>query len=139
MTQAVTCPADGCEYSGAKSSVLGHYSGMQDANHQGGYRKAKEIVEKNSGDGEFIEDDEPDGSNDKDELPTGGPSTKHAPDPDNSGGKDPVMGSGETGNVESSDDVELPCGHESFNEDEAPDPPFGIECSTCGESWTVRE
>jgi len=129
MTQAVTCPADGCEYSGAKSSVLGHYSGTRDDAHAGGYRKAKEIVENNSGDGEFIEEE-------SSENPS---ENEYDTDETTPVGKDPVMGDGNTGNVGSSDDIKLPCGHESYSPDDAPQPPFGIECSTCGESWTVRE
>jgi len=129
MTQAVTCPAEGCEYSGAKSSVLGHYSGMRDDAHTGGYRRAKEIIDETAGEGEFIDEEE---SEDVDE-----------PEPDSTtdtqGGSDPIMGGGDTSDVGSSEDIDLPCGHESYDPGEAPDPPFGIECSTCGESWTVRE
>lgn len=36
-------------------------------------------------------------------------------------------------------DDELPCGHESIDPAEAPDPPFTVTCDTCGESWTVTE
>lgn len=36
------CPADGCDYSGPKRSVLGHYSGKQDDAHAGGYADAKQ-------------------------------------------------------------------------------------------------
>jgi len=130
MTQtAVTCPANGCEYSGAKSSVLGHYSGMRDDAHAGGYRRAKEIVEENSGDGEFIED-EPDGG--------GGQGAEEGGSP---GEEDPIMGDGSTSQQTdgSTHREDLPCGHESFNPSEAPEPPFDVECNTCGESWTVTE
>jgi hypothetical protein len=37
------------------------------------------------------------------------------------------------------DEVELPCGHESFDADRAPEPPFNVRCETCGESFGVRE
>jgi len=41
----VDCPADGCDYSGPKSSVLGHYSGKRDDAHTGGYLEAKEMID----------------------------------------------------------------------------------------------
>lgn len=44
MTDSITCPADGCDYSGPKSSVLGHYSGKQDEAHRGGYEHAKTLL-----------------------------------------------------------------------------------------------
>ena len=44
-SDVVECPAEGCEYSGFRSSVLGHYSGKQDTAHKGGYQKAKELVD----------------------------------------------------------------------------------------------
>lgn len=44
MSQMHECPADGCEYTGVKSSVLGHYSGKQDEAHSGGYADAKRAL-----------------------------------------------------------------------------------------------
>lgn len=49
MTETYTCPADGCEYSGLKDSVLGHYSGKQDDAHSGGYADAKRALNKADG------------------------------------------------------------------------------------------
>lgn len=40
----VDCPAEGCEYSGPRQSVVAHYSGKRDAEHEGGYSKAEELV-----------------------------------------------------------------------------------------------
>jgi hypothetical protein len=37
-----------------------------------------------------------------------------------------------------SEAVELPCGHESYNPVEAPDPPFTVSCSACGQAWVVE-
>lgn len=48
---AVTCPADGCEYEGLHGSVCAHYSGKKDENHSGGYEKAKGLIAQ-QGDGE---------------------------------------------------------------------------------------
>jgi len=45
MSHMVDCPADGCDYSGPKSSVLGHYSGKRDDAHTGGYLEAKEMID----------------------------------------------------------------------------------------------
>jgi len=44
MPETYTCPVDGCEYSGLKDSVLGHYSGKQDDAHSGGYADAKHAL-----------------------------------------------------------------------------------------------
>lgn len=44
-----TCPADGCSFTGPKSSVLGHYSGKQDDAHDGGYPYAKQQLEAADG------------------------------------------------------------------------------------------
>jgi hypothetical protein len=40
----ITCPAEGCEYTGLPSSVLAHYSGKQDDQHVGGYFKAQQKI-----------------------------------------------------------------------------------------------
>lgn len=44
----VQCPVDGCDYSGPRKSVLGHYSGKSDGVHPGGYQKAKSLLETDS-------------------------------------------------------------------------------------------
>jgi len=45
MTEPFSCPADGCEYSGPRTSVLGHYSGKQDDAHAGGYERARILLD----------------------------------------------------------------------------------------------
>jgi len=40
----IECPVEGCDYSGPKKSVLGHYSGKSDGLHPGGYQKAKSLL-----------------------------------------------------------------------------------------------
>ena len=44
MTEIVTCPADGCDYEGVRSSVLAHYSGKRDPAHDGGYNRARTLI-----------------------------------------------------------------------------------------------
>lgn len=44
----VACPVDGCEYEGVPNSVAAHYSGKGDDAHQGGYEKAKSLLEQSS-------------------------------------------------------------------------------------------
>ena len=44
MTEIVTCPADGCDYEGVRSSVLAHYSGKRDPAHEGGYNRARTLI-----------------------------------------------------------------------------------------------
>ncbi len=41
----VECPAEGCSYDGLPTSVKAHYSGKQDSDHSGGYRKAESLLE----------------------------------------------------------------------------------------------
>lgn len=79
----VECPADGCDYSGFRSSVLGHYSGKQDEAHRGGYQKAKELVDSTEG-----TPPEPSQSRERNERGT----QASASDPKPAGGDNPVMG-----------------------------------------------
>lgn len=118
-----TCPAEGCDYEGAKKSVGAHYSGKQDDDHEGGYLRAQEL----------LEDADPSGEVTVDESPKPDDST-HDP-----AGDDPVMGSGPSFEEEDTDVEELPCGHETFDPSEAPEPPFRVSCGECGEGWTVTE
>jgi hypothetical protein len=126
MTDMISCPADGCDYSGLRESVLGHYSGKQDSAHQGGYQKAKTMLEGDTDATETTEstdtdtDDTPDDTNTRDS---------------------PVMGDAnpEQAAQSSSDGVELPCGHESYDPGEAPSAPFAVSCSECGKAWEVQE
>jgi DNA-directed RNA polymerase subunit RPC12/RpoP len=48
MSKLVSCPVDGCDYTGPHKSVLGHYSGKSDGLHPGGYQKAKSLLETDS-------------------------------------------------------------------------------------------
>jgi len=56
MAETYECPADGCEYTGLKDSVLGHYSGKQDDSHNGGYAYARQQLEGGSNDSEKSQD-----------------------------------------------------------------------------------
>jgi hypothetical protein len=120
-SETVTCPADGCDYDGFRSSVLGHYSGRQDDAHAGGYQKAKTML-----DGE-------------DTATETAETTEDTPQSDTS--SSPVMGNADPDATTEPDTehVELPCGHESYDPGEAPDPPFAVSCSECGKAWEVQE
>jgi len=125
MTQSITCPL--CdEFTGDKKSVATHMFTTGDETHTGvNYQKAIRLIETNTDSNPTNEDDEPDETNES--------------EPDEPVGKDPVKGSGNTSDVNSSNDIELPCGHESFDPDNAPEPPFPVECEVCGETWTVTD
>jgi len=110
MSKEVTCPAEGCDYTGVQSSVLGHYSGTQDDAHAGGYKTGRDLLESTD--------------TNESENPVFGDS-----DPD----ADPEP------NVETSDKLELPCGCDSYDVSDAPDPPYKITCPDCGQSWRVTE
>lgn len=58
--EIVTCPADDCDYTGPKSSVLGHYSGKTDGLHPGGYGKAKALLEDTGVQQQSEQDSSPD-------------------------------------------------------------------------------
>lgn len=119
MTETLTCPADGCDYSGVQSSVLGHYSGKQDESHSGGYQHAKTLLNGDSGSTE---------------------STDTSSRESNTGGN-PVFGSADPdgGDDDSTDDVMLPCGCEGYDPTEAPDKPFQVTCSSCSSTFRVTE
>jgi len=57
---------------------------------------------------------------------------------DDSTAGNPVMGDADPGSSQN-EQVDLPCGHESFSRSDAPEPPFGVSCSECGESWAVSD
>ena len=111
MSDNVTCPAEGCDYTGVQSSVLGHYSGTQDDAHAGGYKTGRDLLETDSttttSENPVFGDIDPDADPD--------------PEPD------------------TSDNVELPCGCDSYDPSDAPDPPYKITCPDCGQSWRVTE
>jgi len=113
------CPADGCDYSGHREKVLGHYSGKQDEAHSGGYHDAKQML-SDSADGGI------------DNTPDDSPAE---------GSQNPIVDGGQPSSPEpsSEDEVELPCGHESFSEEDAPEPPFEATCETCDEDFGVSE
>jgi hypothetical protein len=117
-SETVTCPADGCDYEGFRSSVLGHYSGRQDDAHAGGYQKAKTLLD-------------------------GGDTATETTETDDSAdtSSSPVMGDADPQETAQSDTngVELPCGHEAYDPAEAPEPPFAVSCSECGKAWEVKE
>jgi len=54
-------------------------------------------------------------------------------------GSNPTMPDGPAETDTESDMVDLPCGHESYDESEAPDYPFIVTCDVCGESRRVTE
>jgi hypothetical protein len=48
--ETYTCPADDCDYTGLWRSVLAHYSGRQDSEHEGGYNRARQFLEEQGAD-----------------------------------------------------------------------------------------
>jgi len=126
----VECPADGCSYSGVKSSVLGHYSGKQDDAHAGGYQDAKQML---------------DGVEDGTAGAQAGGSADTSADTDtredtSESGDNPIVGNGTPDSTDYVPDgkVELPCGHEYFEKSEAPDPPFAVTCGECGQTVRIK-
>jgi len=130
MTQKVTCPAEGCDESGLPESVAGHAQGKRDDAHSGltytgvlaevGTEQPAESTDEPDTDEQSEADSEA-------EHGQTGLSFPENPDADDDRGE------------QASDMVDLPCGHESYNEAEAPDPPFGVSCESCGKSWVVRD
>jgi len=112
------CPAEDCEYeSPNEKSVKGHWGGSQDERHTGAYHKALEQqAQAQAGSGD-----------------SGADSPGPLPDVD-SGASEPSNSDESDGDM-----VDLPCGHESFDESQAPDVPFTVSCDTCGNSWTVTD
>ena len=127
MTDEITCPAEGCDYSNVAESVAGHAQAKRDAPHKGiSYRN---VMDEHSGNGSESRQSSTSGS---------------SPSSTSTNGDNPTVGSGDSGggtqaDTGGSDAVELPCGHESFDPAEAPDTPFVIGCETCGETWQVED
>lgn len=121
----VNCPVDGCDYGPRPvKSVASHYSGKKDDAHSGGYEKAMSMLESDGG-------SKPD--TDGTDGQTGSPNQDDGP-------TFPEASSGDNGGTDTSEaPTDLPCGHESFDPSEAPDPPFRVQCDTCGASWTVTD
>jgi len=110
MTEQPTCPICGTEFQ-SWGSVKGHITRAQ-GEHAG--LSGPEVVEEmqNENNGESTDGD------DKESNPT-----METPSPaDGSNGTE-----------------QLPCGHESFDPENAPKPPFHAYCDTCGEAWVVEE
>jgi len=111
----VECPADGCDYEGPNAKQ--HWGGKQDAAHTGSFRKALGVHEEQQA------------------RSSDGTGDSPGPHPDaDSGATEPSEADDSDGDM-----VELPCGHESFDESQAPDTPFTVSCDTCGNSWTVTD
>lgn len=130
------CPVDGCDYTGSKEAVKGHWGGKQDGDHTGAWHEAFEAAQEGSAEGgadptgEAQElESESSGSSEDGSAASSGDPTMGDVDPDRDG-SDVESGSG-------SDVQELPCGHESFDESAAPEPPFVVSCDTCNQSWEV--
>lgn len=118
----VDCPAPGCDYSGSKTSVKGHWGGKQDDTHQGPFHEAYEAHNEAREEAQADARPRSDGGD------------------DDSGVTFPEADDADSGGTQSTDDtVELPCGHESFNPDDAPPFPFRVECDECGGTWVVDE
>lgn len=45
----------------------------------------------------------------------------------------------DTSTSAASGSVELPCGDESYDPADAPNPPFKVSCGACGKSWRVTD
>jgi hypothetical protein len=119
MTESYQCPAEGCDYTNVKSGVLGHYSGKRDDAHAGGYEKAKQLLKNGA---------------------TTSNSAESTPSETSSG--NPVFGDADPDaatETETVEEVTLPCGHESYNPEDAPEKPFVVSCSQCGEQYKVTK
>jgi len=118
MTDEITCPADGCEYSGPAKSVAGHAQAKRDPPHKGiSYR---DVMDEHAGNG------------------ASSPSTPNGSSSPSGSGSNPTVGDGDSGGGADGRE-ELPCGHESFDPAEAPATPFTISCETCGKTWRVED
>lgn len=127
MTETVTCPADGCDYSGVPKSVLGHYSGKRDGAHEGGYERGRQRLGL---------DDDGDSREEVSRSPEDGGGGSGG---GGGGGGNPTFGDADPDSGSDDTEHDLPCGHESFDETEAPEPPFRVECSQCGDDWVVND
>jgi hypothetical protein len=73
------------------------------------------------------------------ESPDGGDDAGDAGD--NSSGDNiefPENPHADDGDDQQNDTVSLPCGHEEYDESEAPDPPHWVSCGQCDRRWKVR-
>lgn len=116
MSEREPCPAPGCPEQGTRAELSGHWGGKSDDAHSGSFREA------------FDSESASDGA-------SAGPSESPDPEGDRSG--NPTFGDADPSG--DPDEIDLPCGHDSYDPSEAPDPPFRAECEQCGDGWTVRE
>lgn len=133
----VKCPAPGCDYSGSKQAVKGHWGGKQDEDHAGKWHEAHEAYQEAR---EQTADDEQEDPSDGPEEAQAEPQARAGASTGDAGnGSNPAFDgpSPDTSNSGSSDNVDLPCGHESYDPSETPDPPFKVTCEECGTSWRV--
>lgn len=135
-TKKYSCPAEGCEYSGTENSVAAHYSGTRkQPDHAGGYEKAKQRMgsgtSKKEAETESGTAESSDGGNDGDTDSSTSETGSHPTFGDGTGGSD--SGSSEP------EEVDLPCGCESFDKSNCPEPPFWVSCDTCGKAYKVTE
>lgn len=119
MSGLKRCPADGCDFRGGEEQITGHWGGKQGGVHEGPFPGLE-------GDGGAPEASDPDP--DPDSTPEAGASDAN----------NPTMPSGSPA-TSATDAVELPCGHDSYDPAEAPEPPFNVRCGTCGERYGVTE
>lgn len=125
MTQLKQCPVEGCDFSGSISQVQGHFGKTKDAGHGGSFP----------------------GAEDAGPEPTQLNPNQHMTDTDTSTTTtttttNPTMPTGDptdTGTDTAGKGETLPCGHESINPNDAPEPPFNVTCETCGESYGVKK
>lgn len=122
MTDLETCPAEGCDYDGLPNSVCAHYSGKSDDAHEGGYERAQTLL------------DGPDDEQQSDELSSTEQQSEATPDSGN-----PTMGNADP-DESSTDEIELPCEHESFDPDDVTEDhlvngKLPVECDTCNETY----
>jgi hypothetical protein len=118
MSELKRCPADGCDFQGAEEQITGHWGGKQEGVHEGPFPG----LEGDDGTSE-ASDPDPDPE----------------PEPGSAGADNPTMPSGSPATAATTDAVELPCGHDSYDPRDAPEPPFNVRCATCGERYGVTE
>jgi len=124
----MNCPVDGCDYENPNEKALkGHWGGMRDEAHSGAWHKAMAEAEGSDSPARA-------GATETDESPPEGDT-----DTNPTFGSAEVETGTETEPADTSEEVDLPCGHESFAPAEAPEPPFRVSCEECGEAWNVTD
>jgi hypothetical protein len=109
----------------SKSAVVAHMSSSKGEHTGIGYQKAKAMLNA---------DEEVNGEPDED-----APGDVEPQEDTNSQGDppdDPTMGDATPEDVR---EVDLPCGHESFDPAEVnKSPPFNVQCTQCGQEWSYN-